>query len=518
MSRQAYINKFLGESFDGFRWLSGIGFPKYSINLEGICINTVDRTFPRSHMAIHPSGKQYQIYELPDKLRKTHSFKTEVLVAEAFRTTPKEIWKDSPFALVIEATQNVARLSKDDKVILPYKRADQRNYILTKQGEVWIDNPYERIPTISNSEGYFVKRFSTSNGKVTLAIHRLVAEYWISVPKELTDKGYTKDVLVVNHKDGNKLNNSVDNLEWVTQQENMVHARETGLLNTAISNEQLEEVWKLLSQGYSNIEIARITSMYPSIISNIRIGASPRYKTDKYTWNLRSSYDRYGLAEKKPKIIEMYKKDMTVKDISIAVHSTEETVRNILIKEGIYKFGGSKPVISLDKRMQIYEMLTKGKRVRDIADLMGVSYDIVRNIKSRKTFPEETKHLVWRNAEASNRAADRETRQHIYADLVKGLTDIEISRKYNVRPSFVHQIRARYTYVDETKDFIWRESSVAKEDLEERKAIDKKVIDLINAGNSIAETARIMKLSFNGIKRRLVRNNINYPTRLNNNS
>lgn len=53
-------------------------------------------------------------------------------------------------------------------------------------------------------------------------VHRLIAETFIAKP--VTDKA-----LMVNHIDGNGLNNNVDNLEWVTAQENVLHAYKTGL-------------------------------------------------------------------------------------------------------------------------------------------------------------------------------------------------------------------------------------------------------------------------------------------------
>lgn len=63
----------------------------------------------------------------------------------------------------------------------------------------------------------------SKNGIVNLTnIHRLVAETFL--PK---DDGKN----VVNHKDGNKHNNTVGNLEWVTYSENSKHAARTGLLN-----------------------------------------------------------------------------------------------------------------------------------------------------------------------------------------------------------------------------------------------------------------------------------------------
>ena len=51
-------------------------------------------------------------------------------------------------------------------------------------------------------------------------VHRVIAETFIPNSNNLP---------CVNHKDGNKLNNSVDNLEWCTHSENIIHAYKTGL-------------------------------------------------------------------------------------------------------------------------------------------------------------------------------------------------------------------------------------------------------------------------------------------------
>ena len=64
----------------------------------------------------------------------------------------------------------------------------------------------------------------TKNGKgKTFNIHKLVAIAFIE--NKNNDK-------CVNHIDGNKLNNTVGNLEWVTSQENVKHAYATGLIST----------------------------------------------------------------------------------------------------------------------------------------------------------------------------------------------------------------------------------------------------------------------------------------------
>ena len=72
------------------------------------------------------------------------------------------------------------------------------------------------------SYNYYTVSLSSKCIKKTLAVHRIVAETFLEKPEWAEE---------VNHKDGNKLNNRVDNLEWVTQKQNAYHAREVLGLN-----------------------------------------------------------------------------------------------------------------------------------------------------------------------------------------------------------------------------------------------------------------------------------------------
>ena len=72
-----------------------------------------------------------------------------------------------------------------------------------------------------NNNGYKYVQLSTNGKRRTYRIHRLVAETFLKNENNLP---------YINHKDGNKLNNDVKNLEWVTARENNIHARETGLI------------------------------------------------------------------------------------------------------------------------------------------------------------------------------------------------------------------------------------------------------------------------------------------------
>ncbi len=72
------------------------------------------------------------------------------------------------------------------------------------------------IPNESNENGYPYVILAKEKGKYkSLKIHRLVAEAFIPNPQNKP---------VVNHKDGNKKNNCVSNLEWMTILENNLHA------------------------------------------------------------------------------------------------------------------------------------------------------------------------------------------------------------------------------------------------------------------------------------------------------
>ena len=70
--------------------------------------------------------------------------------------------------------------------------------------------------------GYYRVTFSIHKKKKQFYLHRLIATHFIDNPNNLPQ---------VNHIDGNKLNNSINNLEWVTVQENIIHAYKHGLIN-----------------------------------------------------------------------------------------------------------------------------------------------------------------------------------------------------------------------------------------------------------------------------------------------
>lgn len=74
-----------------------------------------------------------------------------------------------------------------------------------------------RIPYL-NEKGYHRIILYKNNKTKKPKVHRLVAQAFISNPDNKSE---------VNHKDFNKLNNHVDNLEWTSGEENRLHYRES---------------------------------------------------------------------------------------------------------------------------------------------------------------------------------------------------------------------------------------------------------------------------------------------------
>lgn len=99
------------------------------------------------------------------------------------------------------------------------------------------------LKTQEDSKGYHRIRVTICQVKMSFKVHREVAKAFIPNPDNLPQ---------VNHIDGNKSNNAVSNLEWVTNRENAHHAIENGLWDTVFAGaKKANEQQKKPIIGYS---------------------------------------------------------------------------------------------------------------------------------------------------------------------------------------------------------------------------------------------------------------------------
>lgn len=143
-------------------------------------------------------------------------------------------------------------------------------------------------PKKNNVSGYY-QYCVVSNGKDYYKyIHRLVAEYFID-PNCLH--------LTVNHKDGDKSNNHVENLEWMTQGDNNRHGFATGLIVTSKPVKQYTLSGEYIGTFVSAMEAEQLTGVPQKSISSCLCGECVH--ADLYQWVFVGEEDKVrDLVEK----------------------------------------------------------------------------------------------------------------------------------------------------------------------------------------------------------------------------
>lgn len=147
---------------------------------------------------------------------------------------------------------------------------EETGYLVTNDGKVLRKDGNGFLKPKLDRYGYLCYGLSLGKKKHMLHItaHKLVATVFLERPSEQHQ---------VDHIDGNKLNNHVSNLEWVTLQENL--KRRCALNLTArgerscsdYTDEQIHEVCKMLADGYRNNDIAKACNVTREVVSQIRM-------------------------------------------------------------------------------------------------------------------------------------------------------------------------------------------------------------------------------------------------------
>lgn len=130
-----------------------------------------------------------------------------------------------------------------------------------------------------NNHGYFYISLCINSKPKKKFIHRLVAEAFIPNPE---NKGN------VNHKDGNPLNNNVNNLEWATYKENSRHAFRTGLAHSTLEGKPSRTV-KCIDTNetfYSASEAARKFGVSHQLISDVCLGKRKHAKGFRFCYEV----------------------------------------------------------------------------------------------------------------------------------------------------------------------------------------------------------------------------------------
>ena len=237
----------------------------------------------------------------------------------------------------------------------------------------------------------------------TYRIHRLVAEAFIGeIPK-----GYH-----VHHKDGNKQNNNVNNLEWVTARENMQHAFDTNLCIgifgenshlSKITNLEALAVCRLIMDRKSNAEISEELGISEKTIQHIRHGESWKSISKNFKFPKLGNAKPYTVNESKIhevcKLLEKHKYSDT--EISNMTGIRRRYITDVRIK----------------------------KRRRDISDLYNIDSEPVKQI------------------------SDDAIRKACKLLSEKKLSQAKIAKECSICQCLVSEIYNRKKYIDISKDY-----------------------------------------------------------------
>ncbi len=145
-------------------------------------------------------------------------------------------------------------------------------FIINDKGEIY-NNKGKKISLSKYKQGYPVLRLKINGVTKAYKVHRLVAEAFIpKIPNKT----------IVNHKDGNKCNNNVQNLEWTNYLENNIHAIEIGIglrakgvdcFNSKLSNDAVLDIF---NSKLKPSELSKKYNIHKQQVYSIRTGK---------TWN-----------------------------------------------------------------------------------------------------------------------------------------------------------------------------------------------------------------------------------------
>ena len=147
-----------------------------------------------------------------------------------------------------------------------YKKIkNYENYLIYDNGDIFNLNTKKILNGSIGENGYKYYRLSKNGKKKMFYAHRLVAEHFIDNPKNLP---------IVNHIDGNKLNNNINNLEWISYSNNTKHFHK--IIKKIKHNQKQEkyindlpnEQW-VLARGNNNYEASSCGRIHNLKTNNI---------------------------------------------------------------------------------------------------------------------------------------------------------------------------------------------------------------------------------------------------------
>lgn len=212
------------------------------------------------------------------------------------------------------------------------------DYCISEEGRIYSLKSKRFLNTQYNDGGYEVVTLRKDGKTNTLKVHRLLCLMF--KPESFFEGAF------VNHKDGNKKNNSLDNLEWCTRSENVLHAYDLGLIKNKprqLTEDDVHLICQFLEDGARIIDVSKEFDIERSIIYSI-------YNRNAYS-HISYEYD----FDKVPKNVKL----------------------------------------STEKIISVCKLLQEGLSQIDVSNKTGVHLSSVKMIKQRRVHKHISDSFVW---------------------------------------------------------------------------------------------------------------------------
>lgn len=208
-----------------------------------------------------------------------------------------------------------------------WKKYGDTKYLVSNDGMVYSEHGDEILKPFMNDRYLCVDLFGYGIKK-RVSVHRMVAIVFIPNPE---NKEY------VNHIDGNKANNRVENLEWVTASENSIHAVLAGLSPIGeqktlakLTDEKVREIQAHFEAGkLTDKDLSEMYDVTSGVISSIRLGKTWKHVSGKVFQRSGPNPVKKLSADDIPVIREMFSDGFTDTEIGRAFRVARGTINQI---------------------------------------------------------------------------------------------------------------------------------------------------------------------------------------------
>lgn len=261
-----------------------------------------------------------------------------------------------------------------------YKQFRNTNYSVSEDGQVRNDLTGKILKGCDNGSGY---RLIDIPKEGRILVHRMVAETFLPNPNNLP---------IVEHKDDNPANNSVNNLMWSTQFDNLKRPHRLELISEYYKSDEYKEMLKRKSEKYKN---------------------QGYKKSDAFT-------EKQRLRDES--IIKYAKEGLTVKEIAEKINVCEDTVRSICKSNNVLLPSSLESQYNrlIDK---LIDLIKRGMNTTEAAKELGINASTGLSYFSKRHFKETGKKLLEYKPKKTKRTI-KEQAQLLYE---KGLSVKDIS-------------------------------------------------------------------------------------------